>query len=248
MKKSRYFLCLLTALCLLLSSGCSLFEKTTEPVTQQVTVAETTTQDDPSRLPECPVDLRDYMAENMEVYAYIVIPGTNISYPVVQSRKDDNYYLRRNWKGKRESSGCIFSQSANNIYFTDPITVLYGHNTDQGNMFSELLNYKDEKFFSEHNLIYVYVPNGTLVYRIFSAHTFDDRHILNSYDFSNPEVLAEFQQTLINPPVVEKTLLDGIILYPDSQILTLSTCAEPISGCKSRYLVNGVLINYVFEN
>lgn len=235
-------LCLLVALCLLLSSGCS-FSSPEEPV------AETATeQDAASQLLECPVDLMDYMTQNMEVYAYIVVPGTGISYPVVQSRRDDNYYLRRDWKGNTEYSGCIFSQSGNTTEFTDPVTVLYGHNTGNGDMFSELLNYKDKSFFDENNIIIIYLPYGTLIYRIFSAHTFDDRHILNSYDFSDAGVLADFQQTLLDPPVMEKNTRSDTELGPDSHILTLSTCAEPRSGCSTRYLVNGVLINYVFEN
>lgn len=248
MKQIKRSLCLLLIICLIFSSGCSFSstEQETEypdaPVTWTVPEEETTEK----TLPECPVDLMEYMTTNMEVYAYIVIPGTSISYPVVQSRRDDNYYIRRNWKGKKEASGCIFSQMGNNTYFTDPITVLYGHNTDHGDMFSDLLKYKDENFFAENNLIYIYLPYGTLVYRIFSSHTFDDRHILNSYNFNNPEVLAEFQQTLLNPPVVEKTCLEGVELGPESQILTLSTCAEPVSGCKMRYLVNGVLIDYAY--
>lgn len=247
----KTLLCFLTVLCLLLSAGCSVTDigqKLNPRHTETQTEAQPETEEDTgSVLPPCPVDLMEYMTQNMEVYAYIDIPGTSISYPIVQSRRDDNYYLRRNWKGEHDTSGSIFSQTCNTTEFTDPVTILYGHHTSRGNMFSDLLKYKDEDFFNENNLIYIYLPYGVLIYRIFSSHTFDDRHILNSYDFSNPEVLTEFQQMLLDPPALEKTVAEGVTLNPANHILTLSTCAEPVSGCNARYLVNGVLIDYVFE-
>lgn len=229
----------------ILSAGCSSTLIKEEPTaTPPQTTQANPENGDASKFPPCPVDLAKYMTENIEVYAYIYIPGTNISYPVVQSRHDDNYYLRRNWKGKKEGRGCIYSQLCNNRFFTDPVTVLYGHNTADGDMFSDLLKYKDKQFFGDNNTIYVYLPYGVLVYQIFSSHSFDDRHIMNSYDFSKPEVLAEFQQTLLDPPVLEKTVMEDVELCPESQILILSTCGEARSGCKTRYLVNGVLTDY----
>lgn len=256
MKTVKQLLCILCAVSFLLAAGCSSATVPEDTATAapngSAAVAgnsSTSAGSADSALPPCPVNLtEDYMNVNMEVYAYIVIPGTNISYPVVQSRRDDNYYLRRNWKGNADTYGSIFSQTCNTTEFTDPVTVLYGHNTQKGNMLSQLLYYKDEQFFNENNLIYIYLPYGTLVYRIFSAHTFDDRHILNSYNFSDSAVLIDFQQMLLNPPVVEKNVAADVQLNPANHILTLSTCAKPVSGCNERYLVNGVLVNYVFED
>ncbi len=240
--KVKSIFCLLIAMSVCLAGGCS-FNEPPKPVTSTVTATEPM-----SKYPACPVDLDEYRTQNMEVYAYIVIPGTDISYPVVQSRRDDNYYIRRDWKGNRDTHGSVFSQSANNLEFTNPVTLLYGHNTEKGDMFSQLLYFKDEQFFNEHDTVYIYLPYGILVYRIFSAHTFDDRHILNSYDFSDDSVLTDFQQLLMNPPVLEKNVREGTELGLNSHILILSTCAEPRSGCNARYLVNGVLIDHVFQD
>lgn len=238
-------LCMVTALSLVLLSGCSTHNDDALTVTADDEIA--TENSEPS-VADCPVDLYECMNTNSDVYAYIVIPDTNISYPILQSDKDDNYYLRRDWTGKNSYRGCIFSQSINSLYFTDPVTVLYGHNTDKGDMFSQLLYFKDEEFFNNHRYFYIYTPEYTLMYEIFSAHTFDNRHIMNSYDFYDEDVFVGFQKMLLNPPVLEKQVRNDVVLDSDSHILTLSTCAEARSGCKDRYLVNGVLVSYAFTN
>lgn len=191
------------------------------------------------------VDFRKYTSVNDEVYAFIKIPGTNIEYPIVQSGIDDNYYLDRDWKRNKSETGSIFTQSANAREFTDPITVVYGHNTYKGDMFSELLKFQNKDFFDKNELFYIFIPGHILVYRVFSAHTYDDRHILNSYDFSAPGVLQSFQQSLLNPDAMEKNVREGVTLNEWSEVVVLSTCAEARSNSDVRYLVNGVLIKDV---
>lgn len=242
----KRFLCVFTALCTVFLCSCSLnkteIETTSAPVTETRLPDETVEAG--AEYPD-PVDFGEYRSVNREVYAYIKIPGTDIKYPVLQSGKSDDYYLRRDWKGASSYRGCIYTQSANAKEFTDPITVVYGHNTDKGDMFSQLLRFQDKEFFDSHDVFYIFIPGHILVYKIFSAHSFDDRHILNSYDFSSPEVLASFQQMLLNPSALEKNTREGVSLNEYSEIVILSTCAEPRSTSNFRYLVNGVLVNDV---
>ena len=67
---------------------------------------------------------------NKDIYAWIDVPGTKVNYAVVQSsgKKDDLFYLEHNIYGNYEFSGSIFSQRQNSKNFSDPVTVLYGHN------------------------------------------------------------------------------------------------------------------------
>lgn len=242
--KFKRIICFAAVLTVLLTGACGRKTEVPETTTEKTTTGLPGEKAD-NEIYQDPVDFAGYMAVNREVYAYIRVPGTNIDYPVVQSGISDNYYLRRTWEDKPDYRGSIFTQSANAREFTDPVTVVYGHNTDKGDMFSELLYFTDSGFFDKHDIFYIFIPGHILVYRIFSAHTFDDRHILNSYDFSSPEVLEEFQQTLLNPPVLEKNVREGTELNETSEIVTLSTCAEPRSGGTVRYFVNGVLVNDV---
>ena len=242
----RIPLCVFLALTLLLLCAC----RQAQPPETTTAAAPTTTQlpgettAAGASFPD-PVDFADYQSVNREVYAYIRVPGTNIDYPIVQSGSSDQYYLRRTWEGKSNYRGCIFTQSVNAKEFTDPVTVVYGHNTDKGDMFSELLNFQDPDFFDAHERFYIFLPGHILVYQVISAHTFDNRHIMNSYDFSDAQVLAGFQQMLLAPVALERNVRSGVTLDENSEIVVLSTCAEPRSGASARYLVNGVLVNDV---
>ena len=123
--------------------------------------------------------------------------------------------------------------------FSDPNTVLYGHNMLNGSMFRDLHKFrKDEKFWNENKYIYVYTPGHILTYEICAAYRYDNRHILNSFDFSDTAVFEEYLQTVRDPKsLIRRTR--QIELNKNSKILTLSTC---ISNPAYRYLVQGVLI------
>ncbi len=248
-------LCLFIAVLFVFMSGCGINDD--EISTKNESVEYTVLPEPTSGLPSGdenedkksvyaePVDFAKYKEYNPEVYAFIHIPGTNIDYPIVQSTKDDNYYLKHDYKKSYTYKGSIFTQSVNAVDFSDPITLIYGHNTDKGDMFSELLYFRDKKFFEENDLIYIYLPGHILVYRIISAHAYDKRHIMNSYDFSDRNTLLDFQQTLLSPASLESNVRHGIALDEDSKIIVLSTCIEAKSTAAARFLVNGVLIKDV---
>ena len=192
-----------------------------------------------------PVDFESLQFENREAYAFIMVPNTNIAYPILQSTIDDNYYLRRDINGKSDYCGSIFTQSCNSKDFDDPVTVIYGHNTDKGNYFSELISFEDKEFFNRNDTFYIFTPGRILVYQILSCHTYDTRHIMNSYDFSNPNVFAKFCEEILNPTSMQRNVRAGTALYSDSNIVVLSTCSKPSSRSSERFLVNGVLIKDV---
>ena len=47
-----------------------------------------------------PIDFEKATEENPDIYAWIKIPGLPVDYPVLRKPGDDDYYLRRNLRGK----------------------------------------------------------------------------------------------------------------------------------------------------
>lgn len=211
----------------------------TEPEISSTQAAQATTTE---ALVENPIDFASLQAQNADIYAWIYIPNTGIDLPIVQARAgdDDNFYLHRDINRQYDFKGMIYTQRANAKDFSDPVTVIYGHNMLDGTMFSNLHMFRDPDFFDENTCFYIYTPGHILTYEIVSAYQYDTRHILNSFDFSKQEVFQAYLDYLLNPKSMIVDVRDGITLTTDDRIVTLSTCIERGAA---RYLVQGVLIS-----
>lgn len=208
-----------------------------EEISESYTVTVPTTVDN---RPENPVDFAALQTRNSEVYAWIEVPNTEIELPILQSFADDLYYLNRDLDGKYSRLGSLFTQSKNSLDFSDPVTVIYGHNYYSGGMFTNLHYFEDADFFKENEFFYIYTPGRKLTYRIVSAYKYDDRHILNSFDFSDEQVRREYFDGVLNPKAMLRNVREGVELQTDDKLVVLSTCLT--GGYSGRYLVNGVLI------
>ena len=107
-------------------------------------------------------------------------------------------------------------------------------------MFQNLHLFADSEFFEEHPYVYIYMPDRVLVYEIFAAYTYDDRHIMYSFDFTDPEVFEDYLNDIYEVRSMSKNLRDDVEVTADDNIITLATCVggQP----QSRYLVQAVLI------
>ena len=189
---------------------------------------------------ENPVDFDKLHSYNPELYAWIRIPGTVIDYPVAQhAGSDQQFYLHRDLYGNPQFAGCIYSEEPSAKDFSDPVTVLYGHNMKNGSMFQNLHLFTDEDFFEQHPYLYIYTPDETYVYRIYSVYNYDDRNIGTSFDFEDAEDLEEYLGSTMNPRVMNAHVRKDITVTPVDHVLTLSTCISGNTG--SRLLLQAVL-------
>lgn len=185
---------------------------------------------EPTREPTvapAPVDFSVWKSVNDEIYGWLEIPDTNISYPVVQSATSDEYYLRRHYDGTSNTYGTIFSQGTyNNTGFTDRVTTLYGHDVwNEDLYFHQLHKFSDDTFFDEHTKVYTYTPEERQTWSILARATVDDRHIMYSFhDFADANDVADFMELVqegsesrIKADVYQTT-------NENSRYLILSTC------------------------
>ncbi|MEE1031467.1 MAG: class B sortase [Ruminococcus sp.] len=189
---------------------------------------------------ENPIDFEELTAINTDIYAWIRIPNTKIDYPIAQRAGDDGFYLKHDMYQQPRIAGCIYTEDCNSKDFTDPNTVIYGHNMKNLTMFQNLHLFSDEEFFQENPYVYIYTPDHVLVYKIFAAYIYDDRHIMNSFDFSDPEVYAQYLEDIFSVRSMDKHLREDVEVTCEDKIITLATC---IGGkTESRYLVQAVLV------
>ena len=188
-------------------------------------------------LPENPIDFAELKTKNPDIYAWVSIPGTKVDVPILQSTVDHNA------DGDYAIEGAAYTQRANATDFSDPVTMVYGHQVQNGFMFTTLHYFEDKTFFDEHDVMYIYTPGHILTYRIVAAYQYDDRHVLNSFDFSKPEVVREYFDSVLSPASMLVNVRDGVVLADDDKIVQLSTCMDAVNRDHTRYLVTGVLID-----
>ncbi len=188
-----------------------------------------------------PIDFDSLLETNTDIRGWLYIPDTNIDYPIMCSlEKSDSFYLEHNYLKQYEFDGSIYFEKQNAVDFSDRNTVMYGHNLLNGRMFRTLHYFEDKDFFDNHPYIYIYTPGHAYTYTVFAAYEYDDRHILNSFDFDNDQVWADYLAYVQNPQSMNVHTRD-VEITTDDRIITLSTCVGTNKG--ARYLVQGVLTN-----
>ena len=216
-------------------------DRTYRELQKQVTVQPPErTEEEPEAPYVSPIDFEKLWEVNDEVYAWIDIPGTEIQYPILQSRTDESYYLNHTIDGYEGYPGSIYTRSVNSRDFTDFNTVIYGHNMEWGSMFGTLKNYRDEDFLNKHRRITIYTPEKELNYQVFAAVVYDDRLITTAYNNDDRYQRQQYLDSIFGNRDLNSRILTDTEVTTDDKIITLSTC---IYGQPSnRYLVVAKLI------
>lgn len=207
-------------------------------LSQFVNSVDSTTKEE---IPQNPIDFLALEEINPDVCGWLKIPDTNIDYPILQpSNGDESYYLTHDLYNNDAKYGSIYIESINSNTFTDPNTLIYGHNTVNGTMFRDLHKFRDKEYFDERTNIYIYTPERILTYTIFACHRYDNRHIMQSFDFNDKAVFAEFLEYCTNPKSAIANTRQ-VEVSTDDRIITLSTCIDRKHDY--RLLLQGVLVS-----
>lgn len=137
-------------------------QEVTVPVSELITVTDPVTGNSQDMLPE----FSQLYLLNNEIVGWITIPDSNINYPVVQSDKDNtDYYLYRDYYGKRDSHGCLYMREQCDALAPSDNLVIYGHRMKDHTMFGHLAKYERQSHWQDHR----YVHFSTLTER----HTYE---------------------------------------------------------------------------
>jgi sortase B len=206
------------------------------------TSVETTLTLEGSTVPTKNLNWDSLHQQNQDIYAWIYIPNTNVDYPILQHPTDANYYINYNIDGTKGYPGCICTQYYNSKDFTDPNTIVYGHNMKNGSMFRTLHNFEKQSFFDENPYVYIYTPETTYIYEIFATSTFSNKHLLTTYNFGNESDFNSFISTIsTGKSKYSHVRSDSLPVYGD-KLLTMSTCN---GNSSQRWLVVAKLLNTI---
>lgn len=198
-----------------------------------------TTEEHVDKELDIPIDFDKLQSINPEIYAWIRIPGSVIDYPIVQSETDNAYYLNHSAEKEEYAAGAIFTEDYNSKTFEDPNTVIYGHGMTNGTMFNGLHQYMDKDYFDANREVLIYMPDKILHYKIFAAYLFDNRHLMQSFNFDNEAIYQSYLDMVFGIRDMQASIDTDMQVTTKDKIITLSTCYGGMSD--KRYLVQAVL-------
>ena len=187
------------------------------------------------RKPPIDVDWAALKKINKDIVGWLYIGALDVSYPVVQGENDE-YYLHRTFEKQDNFAGAIFVEAENKGDFTDPNTIVYGHNMNNGSMFGSLKKLTNEEKYKEDPYFWILTPAGNYRYRMFSIHvtgvTSDVYTLFRGVD----KKFTDWCQKMAEASTV-KIQEEKFNLH--SRVVTLSTCTGDDS---TRYVVQGISV------
>ena len=190
-------------------------------------------------------DVAEYFKKiNKDYVGYLEVEGCDIHEPVVQG-KDNDYYLKVNISGGYNKAGTVFMDyrcTADKDYIS-PNIVLYGHNQEDGTMFGNLKEYKQNvEFYREHPVVNFnteYEAGVYLIYGFFVTNVYENQD-------SNGEVFHyhDYIETLndestfdwyMNEVQERNQIISPVDVKFGDKLLCLSTCSNEFTD--SRFVV-----------
>lgn len=179
------------------------------------------------------VDFEGLKSQNEDITGWIDIPGTTITYPVVQAA-DNDYYLNRGINRLRSGSGAIFMDCRNSAGLSDDNTIIYGHNMRNGSMFGSLRKYKESEYRDSHPYVDYYMPGQRIRYVIYAC--YEEDAVEERFPVSFPS--EEDQSAYVQSALRRSWVSTEIQPEPGSHTMMLSTCTG--NGYTKRWVIQAV--------
>ena len=185
------------------------------------------------------VNLAKLQSQNAEFIAWLQIPGTSVSHPVVQT-SDTAFYLTHNFKRQKAKAGALFSLPSTDYRTPGKNIVIYGHHLSHrpNAMFSPLLNYKQAGYGRKHSKVLLDSIFRSNTYRVFAVVNWDidGDWMPMQTSFGSTEEFTAFVQE-----AQRRSLYDtGVSVPENAEILTLITCDRSFGGVNGRLAVIAV--------
>ena len=179
------------------------------------------------------IDFPAWQSLNQDVQAWIHNEAIRVDHPILKA-PDNEYYLTHDIDHSYKAMGSIFFDFRNKTDFSDRNTIIYGHNFDNGLMFSNLVWYKSQQFYEKNPSFFLYTPEQ--VYRVDIAAGI----VVSETDVTYLDI--DFQSDMEFRSLIQKinenSIIDGdIALSPRDHLVTLYTCTNDWQG--QRFVVIG---------
>lgn len=180
--------------------------------------------------------------QNKDFKGWLSIDGTKVNYPVVQA-KDNDFYLRRDFQKKDNQHGVPFLDYEVDVKRESENMIIYGHNMKDGQMFGELMDYKDPEYVREHPIITFNTVYGDAKYKVaavFLASTETEHGPMFHYEQFVNSASPEQYKDFISQLELRSMITTGVDINENDKLISLSTCSYEY--LEARFVVVGRLV------
>lgn len=162
-------------------------------------------------------------AENPDIAGWISLPDTKLNYAVMQAENNEKY-SRTDFYLKDNQHGIPFVDFRVDLAKPSYNTIIYAHNMGDGQMFGELIKYKQISYYREHPIVQfdsLYREDTYKIFAVVLARADDPDFSYHNFIDSTEEKARNDFLADIKARTLVKTTVD---VTADDRILTLSTC------------------------
>lgn len=205
-------------------------EETEEPAVTATPEPTSTPEPTPVAVPN---PYTESFLANSDMAGWLLVPGTNIDYPIMWTPEDENYYLYRAYDKSDNVNGSLILDTDSSL---NPLTtnlIIHGHNMKSGAMFGNLTDYESKDYYEDHKQIILYTEECQRNYEIiavFRSQVYkksDD--VFKFYKFFQADTQEEFDDFYQN--IKELSAYDtGVTAEFGDRFITLSTCVYHVTN------------------
>lgn len=171
---------------------------------------------------EASVEMDTLSEEYPDVIGWIYFENEDISYPIMYSG-DNTKYLNTSYDGEKARAGAIFLDGESTPDFSDPHSLIYGHNMRDMTMFGKLRFYKtDASYYDEHQYFQIFTKDGVYRYQIFAYEEVPDSHDVFWVYGKDSEGMWDMLQDIEGGSYRQT----GIEATESDHVITLATCTS----------------------
>ena len=184
--------------------------------------------------------------QNPDIRGWITINGTQVNYPVMQTKNNVDYD-RFDFEKKDNDHGIPFADYRVNLKKPSTNTIIYGHNMTDGQMFGELINYKQLSYYKQHPTMTfdsVYATGQYKIAAIILCKANDNNFLYHNFIDADKNT-SKMNMTQFISKIRERSLINTTVdIKPTDKLITLSTCdydfKDPVTNERiARFIIIG---------
>lgn len=213
----------------------------TEIIKQETKIPETSIYWTFLKTPLLNVNFDKLKNTNSDTVGWINVSGTNINYPVVQT-KDNTYYLTHSFDKTYNKAGWVFMDYRNKMDNINKNTIIYAHSRVNNTMFGSLNKTLKKDWYNNksNHMIRLSTENINSMWQIFSVYTVPNTNDYIKTVFNNDDEFLDFINLIKNRSKFDFATDVNI----SDNIITLSTCYKT----NERVVVHAKLIKKETKN